>query len=152
MHCNPGLTVSRHYPQELYLRSQMPKSVDWTLKRLYPASSLLQSPCNVRLSWFVNQAGHFPENSQWVNGIVDDISILWPARKQSIQTSESQKGSSQHTFYVTSCLLHVLPRHHPTSPNPNGVFPVGKNASDMDNLQLCEGAVTQYNTIHFNYI
>lgn len=45
----------------------------WTLTGLYPASSLAQSPCNVRLSPCMNRGGHCPETSQWASGHVEDV-------------------------------------------------------------------------------
>ena len=53
-----------------------PNHSDWTLNRLYPASSLVQSPCNVQLSPCVNTAGLSPENSQQASRCVDDVSIM----------------------------------------------------------------------------
>ena len=56
-----------------------PNQLDQTLNRLYPASSLVQSPCNVWLSPCVNTAAHFLENSQQAGGHVDEVSIMWLA-------------------------------------------------------------------------
>lgn len=47
-----------------------PDQLDRTLNRLFPASSLAQSPCNVRMSSCVNRAGQCPENSQQASGRV----------------------------------------------------------------------------------
>lgn len=54
-----------------------PNQLNWTLNRLYPASSLVQSPCNVWLSPCENKAGNCPENSQRASRCVDDVSIRW---------------------------------------------------------------------------
>ena len=46
-----------------------PNQSDQTLNGLDPASSLVQSPCNVRLRPCVNTAVNSPENSQRASGL-----------------------------------------------------------------------------------
>lgn len=57
----------------------MSESFGSDVKRIYPASSLVQSLFN----WapYVNRAGHCLENSQWASGRVDDISIMQLTQK-----------------------------------------------------------------------
>lgn len=71
--CTATLNLSR--PE-----NKCPNQLDQTLNRLYPASSLVQSPCNVRLSPCVHRTDHCPENSQWASGQDDNVSIMWMAQ------------------------------------------------------------------------
>lgn len=63
-----------------------PNQLNWTLNGLYPASYLVQSLSNVRLSPFGNRASHCPDISQQASGHVDDVSIM--------QTSEGEEEGS----------------------------------------------------------
>lgn len=59
------LNLSRHYPEELYVRMQMSEP---DIKLILPCQ---QSLCNVRLSPRVNRAGHCLENSEQAIGHVN---------------------------------------------------------------------------------
>lgn len=70
-------TVTRQPWTYLDIRSCMwehkcPNQLDQTFNRFVPASSLVQSLCNVRLSPCVNRAGHCPENSQPLDPVLYD--------------------------------------------------------------------------------
>ena len=127
--CTATLKLSRHYHEELYVRTQMSKSVGPDIKQTFSYQLHVQSLCNVQLSPCVNTAGNFLENSQRASGCVDDfLSCSWHETeradaeiiRQIQRTTRDSVAYDQITnrlngrmyFCVMSCLLHAIPRRH----------------------------------------
>lgn len=68
------------------------------------------------------------------NPIVRQIQVT--ARDSVVYDQITNQLHDREEIRIMSCLQHTLPRRH-TLPEPNGVGPVGVNASDPDNPLLC---------------
>ena len=91
--CTATLNLSGHYPEEL--------SVNRTLNGLYPASSLVQSLCNVRLSPRVNRTGL----------LMRFISCKWHKTRRIQKSKGHEEGSISilmNTYILLSTLLIIL--------------------------------------------